>query len=366
MERTGQIRNVTTARFPGLDVLRLLTMWMIALFHCVVHGKLCELPAGEDIYYVVRAFCACAVNVYALISGFVLIHKSTGTVSRLLNLWFQVFFYSVLISLAAFFRGVSVSELIKSCFPLLFDRYWYFSAYFLVGLFSPFLNKACLALKKEHFRGFLFALLMVCCFVGLFSSYIDIDAFSLKAGYSALWLLILYLLGAYLRLHGNLIQIPRWKWALLYVCCCAATLLSRYVISVITTGTIGYETFTTILFSYRSPTNVLAAIALMGLVSNLQLKPALQKAARFFGGATFGVYLIHDHKIVREYVIADIFQNNTSMPWYGLAAKLAAVSIGIFVICILIDIIRSYTFKLFHVKQLCNRVENKLLSVVLR
>lgn len=363
MGDAARINARTSERFAGLDVLRLLVMWMIVLLHCVVHGNLLNLPVGSAVH----AFCACAVNVYAMISGYLLVQKHGGVVIRPLSLWLQVLFYSVLITLGAFVKGIaSFSDLIKSCFPILFEQYWYFSAYFLVSLFSPFLNKACTKMNRNQLRGLVAALLVPCCTIGLFSSFLDIDAFSLKAGYSTLWLLIMYLLGAYLRLHGNLCSVSRLKWAALYVCSCAVTLLSKYVIAAVTAGIFGHAAFAKLLFSYLSPTIVLAAVALIGFVSDLQLSHAAQKFVQTLSGATFGVYLIHDHRIIRKYGIAALFQNDLSMPWYLLAVKLLAVSISIFLICMIIDLGRTYLFRLLQVKRLCKWVENKLMHAVTR
>ena len=72
---------------------------------------------------------------------------------KLLNLWCQVAFYSVTTYLVAsllIYNDFSVKNLIGCFFPIVNEKYWFFTAYFILMLLSPFLNKILNnASKKE-------------------------------------------------------------------------------------------------------------------------------------------------------------------------------------------------------------------------
>ena len=80
--------------------------------------------------------------------------------------------------------------------PILSKQYWYFSSYFVLFLFMPFLKQLIHALDAVRLRQL--AVTLVLCF-SLLPLFMSGDVFSVASGYSPLWLIALYLLGACLR-----------------------------------------------------------------------------------------------------------------------------------------------------------------------
>lgn len=74
-------------------------------------------------------------------------------------------------------------------------KYWYMTSYFFMYLFIPALNSFA-----EKADKFIFKTVLGCIFVLSSLAYlIREDSFKLNNGYSALWLAIMYLLGAYMK-----------------------------------------------------------------------------------------------------------------------------------------------------------------------
>ena len=86
----------------GIDLLRMLSMFMIVNLHVLGQGGAMVRIVGDEAGYYAAWFletCAyCAVDCYGLISGYVGVNGSSGP-PRLLELWLQVFFYSFGITL---------------------------------------------------------------------------------------------------------------------------------------------------------------------------------------------------------------------------------------------------------------------------
>lgn len=188
----------------GIDLLRILSMFMVVLLHlCGFGGVLSNVKPFSVNYYIawfLEIVSYCAVDVFALISGFVGV-KSSFKYSNLAFLWVRVFFYSfgiTLIFLIYDHNIVSFKDLIKSIFPVLSNQYWYFSAYFVLCLFIPLLNYILNNLE----RGVLLcSIVLVTSLLSFQQVVVRKDIFCVGKGYSPWWLLILYLIGGYIKIY---------------------------------------------------------------------------------------------------------------------------------------------------------------------
>ncbi|MBE6637428.1 MAG: acyltransferase, partial [Ruminococcaceae bacterium] len=189
----------------GIDLLRMLAMFMVALLHVLGQGGILS-SYGKDgsflkyeIVWLLEIAAYGAVNCYALISGYVGI-KAKHKLSGLISLTLQTTFYTVLITLLfKLFRPETVAtmDIVKAFFPFAFKHYWYFSAYFCLFFFLPFLDKLLLSLSKVQLKRMIGLLVLV---FSLLPTIFMRDLFLVNGGYSALWLAILYLIGGALRL----------------------------------------------------------------------------------------------------------------------------------------------------------------------
>lgn len=100
MEKYTSIKQ--SGRHYGLDLLRIISMFMIVITHVLGKGGLRSSVEGHaDSYFIVtwiiQVLVYGAVNCYALISGYVGIN-SRYRYSKLLSIWAQVFFYTFTIT----------------------------------------------------------------------------------------------------------------------------------------------------------------------------------------------------------------------------------------------------------------------------
>ena len=137
-------------------------------------------------------------NGFALISG--IVGYKTNKYSNLLYLWFYVFFYSVGIHFFfLIFRPKTIinDNIYKEFFPIVFQRYWYFTSYFGMFLFLPLIIKGITILTEYELK------LIIISTVGIFAFWRGIqnpknDVFNLKGGFTILWLLTFYITGTYI------------------------------------------------------------------------------------------------------------------------------------------------------------------------
>lgn len=89
-----------TKRNIGIDLLKIVSMLMIVTLHMLGHGGVLDnMPPMSRCYQVawlIEIACYGAVNCYALASGFL---TARCNIRKLMELWLQVMFYSLLITM---------------------------------------------------------------------------------------------------------------------------------------------------------------------------------------------------------------------------------------------------------------------------
>ena len=130
----------------GIDLLRIMSMIMVVMLHVLLHGGILKnapiFSLNYEVAWLFNILCVCAVDCFAIVSGYVMCN-SRVKFRNLFSLWFQVFFYSFLITFGfKIFTDfpVGLGNLFYSLFPVMFNQYWYFTAYFGMFLFLPFVN----------------------------------------------------------------------------------------------------------------------------------------------------------------------------------------------------------------------------------
>lgn len=186
----------------GIDCVKLLAIVFVILHHIVDCGLTMSDTAGNGLrtaWYFLHSISLTCVDLFAIITGYLCV-VSHASYKRLFNLWLQVLFIGIAITGIGFLAGVKISayDWLKAFFPVVTGEYWYFTAYFIVFLFIPFINPGAQALDKQVFWRLLLAFFVL---FGTASLFVPNDPFVLKKGYCFAWLLVLYFFGAYWRLH---------------------------------------------------------------------------------------------------------------------------------------------------------------------
>ncbi len=138
----------STSRNYGIDLLRIVSMVGVVFLHVLGHGGLLnsfQSPARFSLIWFFEILAFPAVNCFVLVSGYVGYKGSDifPKIKNLFSLLFTVIFYSVVIFFIFKFFGpepIGTDQLIKSIFPTIMGRYWFFTAYFALFLLSPILN----------------------------------------------------------------------------------------------------------------------------------------------------------------------------------------------------------------------------------
>lgn len=338
----------TPKRQTNLDLLRILSMLFIVLFHSVIHSGVLEEAAQGSLFsktytYFIYAITQICVNCYVLLSGYFLVSASFK-LKKLFTLWLQTAVYSLIIKGIFMMSGrlsFSIASLASCLVPITTGRYWFITIYFGMYLLSPFLNTAIKALgRKNHsiLNVLLFALM------SMWSSFHpSIAGMNSGGGWGLSWFVVLYFTGAWLRLYyrPNYKVLPKvLAWLGVPLLMTIARLVAEKIgIGILTSAVTNW-------FRYDSAPVYLASLLFFLIFMNLS-KPkgtAWIKGISYMAPLTFGVYLIHDHPDVRLWLWEVSTLSNYVHKVYFPLIQLVIV-VGIFFICILIDSLRSRLFR---------------------
>ena len=343
----------TKQRHCGIELLRMLSMFFICMLHTLGQGMVLGYSKVGTFEYAVAWFLEigayCAVNCYALISGFVG-RKSKFKLSRPLIIWLEVAFYTILITAGyAIFKPELIVEgtWLNAFFPIMKVQYWYMTAYMGMIIFAPIMNKAINELPIRTLSLTLAGVLVVMC---LLPAIFDVSVFGLSGGYSAFWLCIMYIAGGWIsRLKEEKSFKPKiWLSVIVYFVSVGLALLLKLL---------GFGRWV----NYTSPFIVISGVALF--LACMEFDPknkAVRSAITFFAPSSLAVYLIHVHPLIWDDLVKGFAKSFAADPWYLLAIKSMGSALAIFFACSLIDLIRRGLFKLSHIGKLLSFIDSKL------
>ena len=356
-------------RNAGIDLLRCVAMTMVVTLHLLLFsgtlGGHVLFSAEFETAWALEILAYGAVDIYALITGYI---GGGGRVryAGLANLWLTVAFYSFIITLVfRFWKPLEYNltpdgvfpPLLKALFPVASNQYWYFCAYFLMFLFLPLVNRGLEALSVRRLKFLAWTLFFALCVTNVLSY---TDALRVSYGYSPMWLLTLYVIGATIRKTDFLKTLPKASLASAFVFLAGLTFLSKYLLDVYTMKTRGQVYRDDYLINYFSPTIVGGAVCLLALFSRLNPGKTARRVIGFVAPSAFSVYLIHEHPLVRQFVIREYFKFVKDLPAPKLAVVVPACAVGIFLACVLIDLPRRGLFRLLKVKPRLQKAETQL------
>lgn len=331
--------DIMKERNIGVDLLRIIAMLMIVLLHILGMGKFITNTNNEEFYQIsvlLEIICIVAVNCYVLITGYFQVN-TTFKIKKLITIWIKVILYSISIYLILILfnkRNFSISECIKSFFPVITNSYWFVNCYLLLYILSPFLNKLIKNMNKGEFQKLLIVLLVVfCIFPSILPASFNLDN---TAGYGIIWFIVLYFIGAYIRLHFKINynnRINLFIYFLISVINYIIFLGIKYI-----SNLLNIQDFSIRLYNYNFCTVFLAAIFLFLYFKNLEIKNVrIKNLISKIAPLTFAVYIIHTQIALTEVLYFDILKLNLLWNNSMQLVMIPVIAIGIFVICILIE-----------------------------
>lgn len=350
-------------RDSSIELLRIIAMILIVFHHFALHGGFEWASSSISIprfwYNLIIMGGKIGVNVFVLVSGYYLVNNDRKIFDLYKTLKFvgQVWFYSVVIYII--FGSVGIADMgmrsfIKAFFPITFSQWWFASAYFVLYLIHPFLNKLLQSIDKVLYQKLL--LLLVVCW-----SIIPTFTTSRYQSNHLLWFITLYAIAGYMRLYGLNQKFTTKHYAVFLLACSSFSYALSLVFTVMGSKWSFFASAVTYFYGQEKITTLLISICLFMVFATLKMN--YHKWINIMGSATFGVYLIHDNHLVRQFLWMDLFKNAQYQNGLFLIPYSILVVAVVYIACSLIDLLRQYTIErpcMILVKHLC---EKKITSI---
>ena len=304
-----------------------------------------------------KNICACcSVDVFAMMSGYFGINRKKVTVYRIVELISIVMFYSVIITLG--FLGFApaklagMKDILKGIFPSFAGRYWYITCFIPVLLFQPYLNKMLLSLtEKQHLAMILTGVLIFSCI----PSFLLIDFFKFNNGYSFVWLLFLYSVGAYIERNkedGHCKLLKKYGMVLFFII--SLILLFGNILIVYFLGfNLNY------MIAYTSPFVLAMGFSAMLSLSDAKINVG-GKIITILSAAAFDVYIIHSHMLIFDLVLTDAFAWIRECMWYCVPVVCLGCAVGVFLMCAIVAFFRIQLFRVLHINHLIAKLSAQI------
>ena len=367
--------NSIKLRNPGVDLIRILTQYNIVIFHLLTKGKIVDkYTKYKKQFRLIEIFIFWHNSIFGLISG-VVGYKSTKY-SNLLYLWLQVFFYldSILLYYKKYKQQIYY-QIIRSnieYFPIISERYWYFTAYFGMYLFLPAINRGIQYLNKSELK------LLVMSIIGVFfiwRYYMNpkSDVFKFNNNNSPIWLLTMYLIGSYIgkyRVEYDGIKKIIYCLICLFIFISLSLFYNEFQYYEIYNINGYYKRKMIIILKkiindkYNSLLRTIQAISITLFLLQIKYNKYLSKIICFFGPLSFGVYIIHVHKIIFNYYFPKIFNKEPyDLDLYSIIKLVIFKGLLIFISCIVIEYLRHIIFTFLRIRKICILLEKLVFKI---
>ncbi len=343
-------------RNANFELLRIIAMLMILVLHYNSHAEtLLELgvPAtGVQVFAtILEGFCITGLNVYVFLSGYFL-SQSKVRLSRVLQLICQVYFYTILISLAMMSVGTyavhntdSIYKITQYLFPISSEHYWFVTAYVIMYVMAPVMNAAVASLKRKQLKYVIIGLLIWFCFI---KSFVPVMFVTDHYGYDYGWFICLYLIAAYVRKYDVVLFYNARRSLAVFVFSCVMIGAMSIGLHYYNLQFGGFNYYAEVPVHLNFIFTLTGSLGLFSFFRFYRMKEnRAADVVRFVAPLTFGVYLLHMHIEIKDrwvnwisHLIGEV--PHDSVPLYGL--HLLESIIIVFVAGVFVDWVRKIIF----------------------
>lgn len=358
----GKMNSSSAERMHGLDLLRCIAMMMVVVLHFLDKGKILpDLGVGSSrnalgiTAWVLESVCAIAVNIYMLISGYVLC-EAGYKVSRLVKMYLQLWFYSAGIGAVAILAGIvpaaeiDTYRILQLILPVSMGHYWFMTAYVYFYLFLPLLGMAVKKMnRKQHKITVVMLLLAHCVLKSVLPVRLEMDGI----GYDFLWYCVMFLVASYIRKYSPSL-FSKKNSVIFFMAGVFGAFAEVVAIGFVREKFGALELLKSVSMEYNHIFLLIGSLGLFGLFKDMKLIGKAGRAISAVSAYTLGVYLLHENINVR-YAWQAIFSPERVNSVMMLIGVTLLAAITVFTCGIIVDALRSVIFaglhKLFmHVK----------------
>lgn len=332
-------------RFANMELLRIVTMFLIVSLHYVSYT---DILSSGNVYIarMIYAFTYCCVDIFVLISGWFFSKSNVigfkKATEKSVFLWLKTIFYSIVmfvIAVVVLKQKIYPDLLIETFLPVTCSAYWFLTAFICLLFAVPFLDKLINSISTNQHKLIVLAIIMMFCVPATF--FPDNWLMDKSEGFSLIWFLCLYLIGAYLHRITDNIKQSKYLFLIGYFVCCLL-IFAYFVIVKKLCLKLGITDRSVRVYRYTSLPVLASAICLLLFFAKIDIKsPKAEKIILSFSSVTFDVYLIHCYELMCSHLYVDILHADKYYNSPFLLLHFIGSALLIYVAATVIGLIRS-------------------------
>ena len=303
-------------RDSNFELLRIIAMLFIVIWHISVHAQKGELESHEYI----TAICTTGVNIFILISGYFNIRTTWKSILTMYGTFVFYYITTIAINWYIFGEAPHIKSVLALFSPTTHSPWWFIACYIQLLLLSPLLNTILKSSNDKQYRYAICVLLLISCYSGfIFHNAVNVT------GYYLFHFVTMYAIGDALNKYGIPDRLSLKSWGLLYI---------TVTICMFTVARLGIEKNT----FYNNPLLIFSSICLLCTISKMKIRNRLVNTIATF---MLPVYLIQDSFLGKN-IYKYLYEQGTDMNFAGSEyyCILSIYLIGLLISAVIADCIR--------------------------
>ena len=356
------MKNKTTIRQTNFELMKIISMFYIVIYHVMIHGEFLAKSTGKITYILIfiHSLIIIGVNSFVMITGYFQYNKKIK-LTKIISINNATWFYKVLFLLLILMLDLDVAKQIstidkfKTIMPIDYGIYWFINCYIVLYLISPLLNKIIETTnRKQHLK----IIVLLCFLFSLIPTLTNQEAIQTDIGRSTINFILLYFIGSYIAkypIEKNLKSLSKTALRTISIIgyiLCAILLVMCFSISTSLNGLDSIMTeiakiFDGLCFSYSSPLIIIETIFYFYIFKTLSLKNKfINKISKY----TIGIYLIHENIYVRDNLYRYLGILKIKNIYIKQLLLMVGISVVLFIISALIEMVRTKIFEFIQEK----------------
>lgn len=329
--------NIVTHRQSNIELLRVISMFMVLLGHYYVISGFSDIDIISFNWIGMQflgAWSKVAVDIFVIITGYFLVNQ-TFRWKKVLKLLSCTYFWGIIVLLLGFALGLSIKTdyIYKSLFPLT-PLNWFARSYLLLYISIPLFNKIINSVSKARLGQIIIALTTI-----FYTVPTLISTFIGGGGYLTSYFTfgIMYMIGAYIRKYGD----AKLDKISIYVGIVSIILI---LASILWNDIHMHEGLYIMYLAHKgnSVVGLLVAIGIFTIFKNIKISynPFINTVA----STTFAVYLIHNNPIISNWLWNSMVSSKDYFESPFFLLHMLGVTLLIYAVCSILEWLRLKAF----------------------
>lgn len=346
--------SINAERNSKIELLRCIAMLLVVMSHSSVHGNFPITNSTVTVNSCVLDWMTLGnlgTDIFVILSGWNLCTKRIKP-QAVLYFVVQIWTVSVLGLIIRGLTGYSLSgnDLLRSIFPIMFDSWWFATAYLVLLLLSFGINVFVDNVTQKQLNGCLITMMVLWSIIPTFSTQ---DMY----GGHLMQMIMLYLMGAYLRKYPNNFFSKKKYAVSMILISITFIFLSSVVIRLVNLNIMMLPFKTTMLYDRTSVLVIVCALAMVSLA--VYSCPFKNKLVNTVGACTFGIYLLHEHPLIKDILWNEWVNNTRYFYSVSFSVRMLLGVIAVYGVCAFVEWLR-----IIFLSKPMNRIAKKLYEAV--